>query len=85
MHFHQNGKKLYQISTEVPNGHNICSPSSNKLYQHSPIEGPPKRYPKWDFGLKIYHLATPATYESLSSLAIKIIEYLEKSLILILT
>jgi hypothetical protein len=33
-------------------------PNGNKIYQHLPLQDPPKFTQIWIFGLKIYHLAT---------------------------
>jgi hypothetical protein len=42
--------KIYQIVTELPNGH--------KIYQLFPVQGPPKFTQIGIFGMKINHLAT---------------------------
>jgi hypothetical protein len=33
-------------------------PNVRKIYQHLPLQDPPKFTQTWIFGLKIYHLAT---------------------------
>jgi hypothetical protein len=45
----------------IPNGHEICIPNGHKIYQHLPLQKPPKFTQILIFGLKLYHLATLVT------------------------
>jgi hypothetical protein len=47
---YKNGRKIYQINKNIPNGHMI--------YQHLTLQDPPKFTQVGIFCLKIYHLAT---------------------------
>jgi hypothetical protein len=57
-------RKIYQIVTKLPNGHNICKPNRRNKFQMAiectnlSIPRPSKIYPIGIFGLKIYHLAS---------------------------
>jgi hypothetical protein len=62
---YQNGLKCTKWAQNVPNGHinipnvrKIHIPNGHKIYQHFPIEGPPKFTQIGILGLKINHLAT---------------------------
>jgi hypothetical protein len=49
--------KMYQISTKYTEWLSN-RPSVRKIYQHLPLQDPPKITQIWVFGMKIYHLAT---------------------------
>jgi hypothetical protein len=61
--YQNGGKYMYHIATQLPNGHNMYQMAV--IYSKWPnntttfaIPRPSQIYPIWDFGLKIYHLAT---------------------------
>jgi hypothetical protein len=54
-----------QHTKTIPNGHNVCIPNDGKIdqncqkiYQHLPLQGPPKFTQFGIYGLKIRPLAT---------------------------
>jgi hypothetical protein len=38
---------------KIPN-YNVILPNDHKIYQHSPVQGPPKYTQIWDFGMKMF-------------------------------
>jgi hypothetical protein len=58
----QNGEKYARLTRTIPNVHKIDRKSDQVaikyVYQHLPIQDPPKFTQIWIFGLKTNHLAT---------------------------
>jgi hypothetical protein len=62
---YQYGKIYTKLPQNIPNSRKIYwmainGPNSHKIYQHLPLQDPPKFIKIAMFGLKIYHLATLA-------------------------
>jgi hypothetical protein len=50
--------KYLQWSQNIPNGWKKCRPNGHKIYQHLPLQDPPRFTQIGIFGSKICHLAT---------------------------